>query len=91
MRDKGAALTFIKKAVTRYGSPEVIIINRLRGYCAAMTELGTRGRRGVGRCANNRAENSHLPFSRRKRAMLRFRQMRTMRKFASVTQSSTTA
>ena len=33
---------------------------------------------------NNRAENSHQPFRRRERAMLRFRRMRTLQKFASV-------
>jgi putative transposase len=32
---------------------------------------------------NNRAENSHLPFRRRERAMLRFRQMKSLQKFAS--------
>jgi putative transposase len=34
--------------------------------------------------ANNRAENSHLPFRRRERAMLLFRLMKTLQKFASV-------
>jgi putative transposase len=38
----------------------------------------------VGRCANNLVENSHLPFRRRERAMLRFRQMKSLQKFASV-------
>ena len=33
---------------------------------------------------NNRAENSHLPFRRRERAMLRFRRIRTLQKFAAV-------
>ncbi|WP_254016381.1 MULTISPECIES: transposase [Mesorhizobium] len=33
---------------------------------------------------NNRAENSHLPFRRRERAMQRFRQMRCLQKFAAV-------
>lgn len=33
---------------------------------------------------NNRVENSHLPFRRRERAMLRFRQMKTLHKFSSV-------
>ncbi len=37
-----------------------------------------------GRWLNNQAENSHLPFRRRERAMLRFRRMRTLQKFASV-------
>ena len=49
-----------------------------------MNELGNAEKQGVGRCANNRVENSHLPFRRRERAMLRFRQMRTLQKFASV-------
>ena len=38
----------------------------------------------IGRYANNRAENSHLPFRRRERAMLRFRQLKSLQKFASV-------
>ena len=38
----------------------------------------------TGRWANNRAEHSHLPFRRRERAMLRFRRMRSLQKFAAV-------
>lgn len=49
-----------------------------------MRELRNLDRREVGRWANNRVENSHLPFRRRKRAMLRFRQMKTLQNFASV-------
>ena len=41
-------------------------------------------RQETGRWLNNRAENSHLPFRRRERAMLRFRQMRCLQKFAAV-------
>lgn len=37
----------------------------------------------MGRWLNNRAENSHLPFRRRERVMLRFRQMKSLQKFAS--------
>jgi putative transposase len=33
---------------------------------------------------NNRAENSHQPFRRRERAMLRFRRMQSLQKFAAV-------
>lgn len=36
------------------------------------------------RSLNNRAEYSHLPFRRRERAMLRFRRLRSLQKFASV-------
>ena len=72
-RDKEAALTFMKKALKRHGSPEAVTTDGLRSYGAAMNELGNTGIREVGRWANNRVENSHLPFRRRERAMLRFR------------------
>lgn len=49
-----------------------------------MRDLGNEGCREMGRWLNNRAENSHLPFQRRERAMLRFRHMKTLQKFASV-------
>ena len=83
-RDKLAALAFIKKALKRHGSPEKITTDGLRSYGAAMDQLGNAEKREVGRHANNRVENSHLPFRRRERAMLRFRQMQTLQKFASV-------
>ena len=83
-RDKAAALTFMKRALRRHGSPETITTDGLRSYRAAMTELGNADKQVIGRWANNRVENSHLPFRRRERAMLRFRQMKTLQKFASV-------
>ena len=49
-----------------------------------MRDLGNLDRREMGRWKNNRVENSHLPFRRRERAMLRFRQMKSLQKFASL-------
>ncbi len=83
-RDKAAALTFIKKALKRHGSPAAITTDGLRSYRAAMKDLGNEEKQEIGRWANNRVENSHLPFRRRERAMLRFRRMKTLQKFASV-------
>jgi putative transposase len=83
-RDKAAALRFMKKALKRHGSPETITTDGLRSYRAAMRELGNAEKQEVCRWANNRVENSHLPFRRRERAMLRFRQMKSLQKFASV-------
>jgi putative transposase len=83
-RDKAAALRFFKKTLKRHGKAETIVTDGLRSYPAAMRELGNEGRREVGQHLNNRAENSHLPFRRRERAMLRFRQMKSLQKFASV-------
>ena len=83
-RNKTAALAFMKKALKRHGTPKAITTDGLRSYGAAMDELGNRNKQEIGRWANNRAENSHLPFRRRERAMLRFRQMKSLQKFASV-------
>lgn len=82
-RDKSAALTFLRKAMKRYGAPRTVVRDRLRSYGAAMKEIGSIGRQVVGRHLNNRAENSHLPFRRKERAMLRFRRMSNLQKFAS--------
>jgi putative transposase len=43
-----------------------------------------REKQEIDRCANNRVENSPLPLRRRERAMLRFRQMKSLQKFASI-------
>ena len=76
-RDEAAALRFMKKALKRHGSPQAITTDGLRSYKAAMTDLGISDKQPIGRWANNRDENSHLPFRRRERAMLRFRRMKT--------------
>ena len=83
-RDKKAALRFMKKALKRHGSPAEITNDGLRSYKAAMKELGNTEKQEVRRWANNRVENRHLPFRRRERAMLRFRQMKSLQKFVSV-------
>ena len=83
-RDRKAALKFLKKSMKRYGNPAIIVTDKLRSYGAAMKVIGNASRQETGRWQNNRAENSHLPFRRRERAMLRFRQMRSLQKFVAV-------
>ena len=51
---------------------------------AALKVIGNVDRQQTGCRLNNRVENSHLPFRRRERVMLHFRQMRSLQKFASV-------
>jgi len=74
----------MKKGLKRHGSPDAITTDDLRSGRAALNELGNAEMQEVGRWANNRVENSHLAFRCRERAMLRFRQMKTPQKFASV-------
>ena len=83
-RDKAAALTFLKKMMKRHDRPKVIVTDRLRSYGAAMKQIGNPQAQETGRWLNNRVENSHRPFRRRERAMLRFRRMHTLQKFSAV-------
>ena len=82
-RDTSAALKFLRKAMKRYGAPRTVVTDRLRSYGAKMNDIGNADRQEVGRHLNNRAENSHLSFRRRERAMSRFRRMSQLQKFAS--------
>lgn len=83
-RDKAVAMKFIKKALKRHGRTEAIVTDGLRSYGAAMREIGNIDRKQTGRWLNNRAENSHLVFRRRERAMLKFRRTSSLQKFASI-------
>ena len=83
-RDRKAALKFIRKTMKRHGHPHVLVTDKLRSYGAALKDLGFSDNREMGRWLNNRAENSHQPFRRRERAMLRFRRMRSLQKSAGV-------
>ena len=83
-RDKNAALKLLKKLMKRHGRVDEIVTDGLKSYRAALSKLGARKLQTTGRWLNNRVENSHLPLRRRERAMLKFRRMRSLQKFASV-------
>ena len=82
-RDKEAAMKFLKKALKRYGQPNVIVTDGLASYGAAMKELGNQDKQQTQRYLNNQAESSHQPFRRRERAMQRFRRPSYLQKFPS--------
>ena len=83
-RDREAALESLKRAMKRYGRPASIVTDRLKSYRAAMKVIGNEGCQETRRWLNNRAENSHQPFRRREGAMARFRDIKTLQKFASI-------
>jgi putative transposase len=74
-RDRKAALTFLRKAPRKHGLAEVIVTDTLRFYGAAMKDRYMADRPEIGRWRKNWAENSHLAFRRRERAMLRVRRV----------------
>ncbi len=82
-RDRGAALKFLKRTMKRYGRPRSIVTDRLRSYRSAMKVIGNASDQECGRWLNNRAENSHQPFRRREGAMAKFRDVKTLQKFAA--------
>jgi putative transposase len=82
-RDKASALKFLKKAMKRYGRPQEVVTDKLRSYRAAMNEIGSGAKQVTGRHEKSRAENSRLPFRWREQTMARFRQMRSLQKFAA--------
>jgi putative transposase len=83
-RNRNAALTFLKKAMKRYGRPKTIVTDKLRSYRAATKVIGNEARQETGRWLDNRAENSHQPFRQRERAMAKFRSSKSLQKFASI-------
>ena len=83
-RDRKAALKFIRKSMKGNGQPRIIVTDKLRSYRAALMIIGNAERQEIGRWVNHRADNSHLPFRRRERAMLRFRRTATLQKFVSI-------
>ena len=88
-REKKAALKFLKKAIKKHGRAGVFVTDKLRSYGAALKEIGAANRQETGRWLNTRAENSHLPFRRRERAMQRLRRIQSLQMFASVHASVT--
>ena len=63
---------------------EAVLVCEPKSYNLALKELGCADKQVTQRWANNRVENSHLPFRRRERVMLRFRRMHSLQKFVSI-------
>jgi len=82
-RNRKAALKFLRRAMKRYACPNIIVTDRLTSYGAALKVLRMKLRQRCGRWLNYQAENSHQPFRRREGAMARFRDIKTLQKFAS--------
>jgi len=70
---------FERGSVVSFSSPAASLIERNE---APVVQIATH--QDSGRCADSRAENSHLLFRRRERAMLCFRRLRSLQKSASV-------
>jgi putative transposase len=83
-RNTKAAKRLLKRLLRKQGCPpRRMITDKLGSYAARrqiMPDVEHRSHKGL----NNRAENSHLPFRRRERAMQGFRLPRYLQRFVSV-------
>jgi putative transposase len=82
-RDKAAALRFLRKALKRHGSPEVFTTDGLRSYWPD-ERAWLRGKAGGWPLGQQPGGELTSAIRRRERAMLRFGQMKSLLKFASV-------
>lgn len=72
-QDKRAAKRLLVKLMKRYGFvPKRFITDKLRSYGAAKREVASGLDHWSHKGLNNRAENNHLPFRKRERAMQGF-------------------
>lgn len=84
-RDKWAAKRLLIKLMKRWGFvPKRIITDKLRSYGAAKREVAPGLDHWYDKSLNNRAENSHLPFRKRERAMQGFRSPGGLQRFVSM-------
>ena len=82
-RNKAVAKKFLIKTMRKHGSPKIITTDKLASYGSTFREIGVVDRQLCGGRANNRCENSHLPFRRQERAMQKFKSCAMLQKFTS--------
>ena len=84
-RNKRAAKRLLVKLMKRHGFvPKRIITDKLRSYGAAQREVAPGLEHWSHKGLNNRAENSHLPFRKRERAMQGFRSPGSLHRFVTM-------
>ena len=81
--NKAAAKKFLIKTMRKHGSAKIITTNKLPSYGAAFREIEIADKQLRGGWANNRCENSYLPFRRRERAMQLFKIVAMLQRFVS--------
>ena len=83
-RNANAALKLMRRLLKKQGwAPTRITTDKLRFYHVAIRILGLTAEQIDNKRAINLAENSHQPFRRREGAMSKYRDSKTLQKFAS--------
>ena len=84
-RDKKAMKCLLYRFMKKQGRiPKRFITDKLRSYGAAKREIAPGVEHRSHKDLNNRAENSHLPFRKRERAMQGYRSPGSLQRFLSI-------
>ncbi len=80
-RNAKAARRFLKRLVTRFGTPRVVVTDKLRSYFKPIRDLAPDADHRAHKGLNNRMEGSHRPTRKREKLMGRFKSPRQAQKF----------
>ncbi len=80
-RNTRAAKRFIARLMARWGTPRVIVTDKLRSYGAALRKLALDVDHRAHKGLNNRIEGSHRPTRKREKIQGRFKSARQAQRF----------
>ena len=80
-RNAKAARRFLKRLVTRFGTPRVVVTDKLRSYIKPIRDLAPDADHRAHKGLNNRMEGSHRPTRKREKLMGRFKSPRQALRF----------
>lgn len=80
-RGAKAARRFLKRLISQYGEPRVVIKDKLKGYFIPIRELAPGADHRAHKGLNNRIEGSHRPTRKREKLMGRFKSPKQAQRF----------
>ena len=80
-RNAKAAKRFLTRLIDRFGTPRVVITDKLRSYIKPIRNLAANADHRAHKGLNNRIEGSHRPTRKREKLMGRFKSPRQAQRF----------
>ncbi len=80
-RSAKAARRFLKRLISQYGEPRVVITDKLKSYSKPIRELAPGADHRAHKGLNNRIEGSHRPTRKREKLMGRFKSPKQAQRF----------
>ena len=80
-RNAKAAKRFLRRLISRFGLPRVIITDKLRSYIKPIRQLAPEADHRAHKGINNRIEGSHRPTRKREKLMGRFKSPKQVQRF----------